>query len=507
MINTTVGGYENTNFLGRTGGLEVYCAVRPEEPEERYAVRVIPRDAVPAGEFDAVCLKLARSLKPLDDPSILRYRDLVFDRQAAFLVTELPEGRALSDLVEPDGIHSLPHALGLFKQVLDAVGAAHAAGTVHGGLSAEVVTHAPLKAVKVDGFAIHPALQRLGRATAAPPAGYLAPEVRGNGAAPSVEGDIYALGAMLVFLLTGRPPEAEAGEAVVDELRARRPGLPSRLLRVVAKATAERPEDRYGSVSGLEELVVDPPPVTEPARPQDAPALDELPEMVLIPGGPFVRGNDRRPNEAPAAEVEVPAFEIGRYPITNRQYRHFCEDSGYPTPRNPAGWGDYLQDCPEHPVIGVRWKDADACCQWLSQTTGRSYRLPTESEWEKAARGGLEGQPYPWGDGDPIDRAHFDGRLFAWVPEMAGPRTQRVGCYPANGYGLADMAGNVWEWTAEWYARYGAPESERRRGVFRVIRGGSWASHTDALRCAYRRSYYHATGDYFVGFRCVRSPE
>jgi formylglycine-generating enzyme required for sulfatase activity len=245
------------------------------------------------------------------------------------------------------------------------------------------------------------------------------------------------------------------------------------------------------------------PAAADAAPPPDLPPVGDLPEMVLIPAGPFRMGNPGRRNESPVQEIDLPAFELGRFPVTNGQYRRYCEETGTAFPEDPPGWGAYGRDFPDHPVIHVNFKSAVAYCAWLSRVTGETYRLPKESEWEKAARGGLEQKTYPWGDEDPDGHAHFGGRAYAWEITMEGPQTRRVGCFPPNGYDLYDMAGNVWEWCDDFYAPYGAPK--RHGGIFRIARGGCWASDADSLRNAFRMSFYLTTFDFFIGFRCARS--
>ena len=170
-------------------------------------------------------------------------------------------------------------------------------------------------------------------------------------------------------------------------------------------------------------------------------------------------------------------------------------EDGHP----PAGHGS-------HPVVLVPYDDAVAYCRWLSDALGRIARLPTEAEWEKAARGGTDGQRYPWGDDIDPSRGNFLSD-----PAVKNERgTRPTGTYPANGYGLYDMAGNVWEWVSDWYASdyYSISDSRNPRGPesgsMRIVRGGSWVNEDiGMLRCAYRHQVPPDTYAHSVGFRIV----
>ena len=186
---------------------------------------------------------------------------------------------------------------------------------------------------------------------------------------------------------------------------------------------------------------------------------------VLIPATSFLMGSDDgADNERPVHRVSLDAFQLAVHQVTNAEYDLFLEATGHPLPphRNPS---------PEQPVVAVSWFDAVACCEWLGG------RLPTEAEWECAARGGAEGMLYPWGND-----AGDDDR---W-PDGPAP----VGGGAPNGYGLYDMCQNVHEWCSDWYAAdYYAlsPEHDPRgpdTGTRRVSRGGSWRHRVKVSRCA-----------------------
>jgi formylglycine-generating enzyme required for sulfatase activity len=260
--------------------------------------------------------------------------------------------------------------------------------------------------------------------------------------------------------------------------------------------------------------------LTSRAAPQPTPeeVVREVfePQMVRIPAGEFLMGTrggdlhtiarkygfERRyiAREVPWHKVAVKEFEIGKYPVTNFEYRAFVQDTGHDPPDHWEG-GQYPEELGDHPVVYVTWHDAVAYCEWLSEKTGQPYRLPSEAEWEKAARG-TDGQEFPWGDEWDESRCNT---------AQGGPGTTTpVGQYSPIGdspYGVADMAGNVWEWCADWLEAYpGNPFPDENYGErYRLLRGGSWKDHRVGARCAYRDGDPPHYGDDRLGFRCARS--
>ncbi|NIR48003.1 SUMF1/EgtB/PvdO family nonheme iron enzyme, partial [candidate division KSB1 bacterium] len=215
------------------------------------------------------------------------------------------------------------------------------------------------------------------------------------------------------------------------------------------------------------------------------------PDMVLIPAGTFEMGsNDGDDDEKPVHKVSVDAFYMDKYEVTVEQYAEFLNATNH---RKPANWTEQLQN-PKRPVVYVSWNDAVAYTEWLSQKTGQTYRLPTEAEWEYAARGGntgYGGKPkyrYPWGDDASPDKANYRGTGGKDRWQGTSPR----GSFDPNGYGLYDMAGNVWEWCSDWYASdyyENSPEKNPKgpaTGDYRVLRGGSWNYGPLGMRCAFR---------------------
>jgi formylglycine-generating enzyme required for sulfatase activity len=305
------------------------------------------------------------------------------------------------------------------------------------------------------------------------------------------------------------------------------------------------------------------------------------PDMVFVPGGTFAMGSDRHyPEEAPAHSVSVDEFWIDETPVTNAQFRQFVQATGYvtyaeKTPkaedypgalphmlragslvfrppsgrvdlrnwaqwwefkfdadwRHPYGPGTWIKGLDDHPVVHVAYEDAQAYAKWAGKD------LPTEAEWEFAARGGLDASEYAWGDELTPGGRHMANTWQGSFPhenlkEDGYERTSPVRAFPANGYGIYDMIGNIWEWTSDWYApRHEAdvakaccipknPRGPSREGSFdpcepeiriprKVLKGGSHLCAPNYCR-RYRPAARHPepvdTSTNHVGFRCVIRP-
>ena len=271
----------------------------------------------------------------------------------------------------------------------------------------------------------------------------------------------------------------------------------------------------------------------------------ECPEMVVVPSGTFMMGSpasedERDEDEGPVHAVTIATpFAIGRYEVTVSEFGHFVEETGYsagsscwiyedgrPEYRAGRGWRNPgFDQSSGHPVACVSWDDAQAYVAWLSEQTGKAYRLPSESEWEYAARAGTATARH-WGEGESGQCRHANGadpsvkeRYSDWTAPVSSCRdghvhTAPVGSFRANGWGLHDMLGNAWEWTEDcWDGSYaGAPSdgSAWERSVImrwlgncvgRVLRGGSWFNEPSNLRAAYRSGIPPAVRFNGSGFR------
>jgi formylglycine-generating enzyme required for sulfatase activity len=256
-----------------------------------------------------------------------------------------------------------------------------------------------------------------------------------------------------------------------------------------------------------------PPVATTPARSRQP----FEPEMILIPAGEFLMGSDpqkdkdARADEQPQHTLYLPDYYLAKAPVTNAQYEAFVTA---PDHHEQGSWRSQggLEGKEDHPVVGVAWYRAVAYCRWLSEVTGNAYSLPSEAEWEKAARG-MDGRIYPWGD--------------EWDPKRCNSReggpldTTSVQAHPdgASPYGILDMAGNVSEWTRSIWGKYpynakdGRERLERLDSFSRLTglgppsrRGGSFYGNRRDVRCAVRLKGSRGGRDWNIGFRVVTYP-
>jgi formylglycine-generating enzyme required for sulfatase activity len=269
------------------------------------------------------------------------------------------------------------------------------------------------------------------------------------------------------------------------------------------------------------------------------PKANAFANMLLVKETMFERGDvtgEGGPSERPAHWVRVGEFWISNHEVTNREYLAFVEATGQHQPewRDPNSKYNYqfgsdnfykklgaaLYD-PEYPVVGVSWYDAEAYCAWKSQQTGMKFRLPTEAEWELAARGADAKNKYSWGNGVPqiaqggniadasLKAVYTDLRMIWRAYDDNFVYTAPVGKFGANVNGLYDMTGNVWEWCNDWYNETEYQRKENNNpagppsGKERAIRGGSWSDSPEKLRVAYRRGMPPAFRSNNLGFRVV----
>ena len=245
-----------------------------------------------------------------------------------------------------------------------------------------------------------------------------------------------------------------------------------------------------------------------------APQGDLLKTMVLIPAGEFLRGSDDNDigqilklvqdakaqdykDEQPKQKIHLDVFYIDKFEVSNAQYQQFLAATGSP---KPFYWDHPKFNKPDHPVVGVNWEEAKAYCEWAKK------RLPTEAEWEKAARG-TDGRLWPWGNQFISSHANTEGSEDSYY-YTAPVESFALGKSP---YGVYNMAGNVDEWVADWYGEnyYRSAPKENPRGPAsgkqKVVRGGSWLNDPDGARVANRTVSESTSRDTVLGFRCAKS--
>jgi len=250
-------------------------------------------------------------------------------------------------------------------------------------------------------------------------------------------------------------------------------------------------------------------------------------DYVYVPAGAFKMGDnfgDGEARERPVHSVTLDAYFIGKFEVTNWEWRKFRDDPGYDDPKYWPGkrpvpkdqvpyWtsvpnhGGGTPDSDNYPVLGVNWDSAVAYCNWLSARTGKKYRLPTEAEWEKAARG-TDQRKYPWGN--TIDHSYA---TYVKDASFVTATAAGVNAKGASPYGAQDMAGNVMEWCSDWYIRdyYANSPSKNPQGpttgAYKVVRGGTFFEEAFELRSYRRTSAWPSFQSHrMTGFRAVREP-
>lgn len=238
----------------------------------------------------------------------------------------------------------------------------------------------------------------------------------------------------------------------------------------------------------------------------------KAPEMVLVKGGTFKMGsNDGYDDEKPIHTVTLTDFYISKHEITVAQYRKFCNATGHKFPGKPKkDWYNEHESVREwtwrdnHPIVNVTWYDADEYCKWLSEETGENYSLPTEAQWEFAAKGGTKSNNYKYAGSNNINEV-------AWYDETTYERgTRPVGQLKPNELGIYDMSGNAFEWCNDYYGKYTSKSKKNptgaKKGEYKTVRGGGWYYVGEFCRVAQRDCPKPTLRKFNYGFRVVKKP-
>jgi formylglycine-generating enzyme required for sulfatase activity/tRNA A-37 threonylcarbamoyl transferase component Bud32 len=552
--------YRIVSLLGQGGMGAVYRAW-----DTRLNVPVALKEMVPQPGLDARTLAQLRQqfqqeatvLARLNHSHLVDVTDFFEEGGNAYLVMKFIEGESLADRIAREGPVSESEVLLWAGQLLDALAHCHSRGVIHRDIKPQNVVITPEgQAVLVDFGLVklwdprdprtRTAMRGMGTPEYAPPEQY---GIQPGHTDP--RSDLYSLGATLYHALTGQAPltandrVATPGQFV--PVRGSNPRVSRETEAVVLRAMELPLVNRFQSAAEMRDTLGGRPPV--PAWQKRIPVWRWVAAvvaaallvglagqglgwwsllstddtwtrptdgmvMVYAPAGEFEMGStDGDSDEQPVHAVALDAFWIDRTEVTNAQFAAFLNERGNQS-EGGATWLELKEEScliewvggefqPEsgyadHPVVEVSWYGAAAYCKWAGA------RLPTEAEWEYAARG-PDGHVYPWGDGAPTcELAQFrdcSGRMVA------------VGSLPegASWCDALDMAGNVWEWVADWYGDYPSGRQVNpvgpSSGYYRVLRGGSWSNSRGSVRTASRFHYTPDNRSRFVGFRCVGLPE
>jgi formylglycine-generating enzyme required for sulfatase activity len=516
---TRLGSVYTVDGVIGEGGMGVVYRGVDESRGRTVAVKVLHGSLMGDAGIRRRFVREARLMTTWSHPNVVQVYDLVEESEVLAFVMEHVDGPTLEAYVDKWG-GDLPFAdlVSAFEGVLDAMDAAHERGIVHRDLKPQNVLLRPDAAglnPKIADFGIAKILDGTNYTVTGALLGscrYMSPEQVQRPEAIDHRSDIYSLGVAMYRAITGRCPfEGDSHFALMMAHVHQQPEPPSHyradvpdaldalVMDALDKDPAERPQSCAEVRERLAAALPEPRRRRAPRRPL-APLLSDLDgtELVLIPAGSFQYGPSRR-------EVHLDPYYLARHPVTNRQFRRFLEVTGYRPDDDEDGrflahWRGRV--CPErlldHPVVFVSWLDARAYCRWAGR------RLPTEAEWEKAARG-PDGRKYPWGRDEPTPaHAHFGDARGRTAPVHAHP----AGASP---HGIQDMAGNVAEWCEDvddpaFYLD--GPErnprnNAERTDVRRVVRGGSFMVGARSLRAFARTSHPKTYRLADVGFRCA----
>jgi formylglycine-generating enzyme required for sulfatase activity/predicted Ser/Thr protein kinase len=483
----------------------------------------------------------AKTLYQLKDiPNVVNVHDYFEENNTVYFFMDYIEGESLKILVERKNRLPLNTAITYIEQIGNALIKVHEKGILHRDVKPDnILINTRNNAILIDfgiarNFVEGEAKTHTGMATK----GYAPPEQFVQKAKRGAYTDVFSLGGTLYFCLTGKRPQT-SDEINLDGFLTPKDlnkNIPNNINTAILKAIEKNPKNRYQSVQAFlkgitenvtsqeeeERTIIEPPSFGEESQIEQT-IIDSTStqkeqqqekksswfgtlkktlgfnhneiqesiniEMVEIPSGTFQMGSNENDDEKPIHRVTLNGFKMSKYPITQKQWRGIMG-------RNPS----YFKNCDNCPVENVSWNDTQKFIKKLNQKTGENYRLPTEAEWEYAAKGG---QNYKYAGSNNIGSV-------AWYNGNSGSKTHPVGQKSANGYGLHDMSGNVWEWCQDvWHDNYsGAPTYGSAwisggNSAARVLRGGSWYSYSESCRAANRISYTPSYRFNTSGFRLV----
>ena len=567
---TQLGKYDLHEELGRGGFGAVYRATDTTLGRE-VALKVLHPQLTTDPDFLEKFRKEARTVAQLESRDIVTIYELGELDGRIFISMQFMSGGSLKEKLEKEGALSFEETLKIMRQVCEGLQVAHEQGLVHRDIKPANILFDNKGNAVINDFGLAKAISNSSVSAMSSMGGvgtpaYRAPELWLDHE-PSFATDIYSLGCVLYEMMIGKVLfDAKTPDGVITQHLVTGPQLTDPLevegagdiRAVIAGCLMKDPAQRYGKLTTLlaalelpkqnEARETVPDLETKGCEPAQAKAAQETPLdvsvpiqtrtedshlgigstrvsekdgmiMVYVPEGEFLMGSREDDDlayedEKPQHSVYLDAYWIDQTPVTNAMFVQFLNEQGDKgeavkswvqtgiftdgkIKKNKNGW-QVEEGYADHPVVNVTWHGARAYAKWAGR------ELPSEAQWEKAARG-TDGRTYPWGEGIDCNRANYRGCIGGTSP---------VGSFPtgASPYGALDMAGNVWEWVADWYNENyystspNSNPSGPNNGEYRVVRGGSWNLNERLARSAHRDLYYPDFAVNVNGFRCARLP-
>jgi TPR repeat protein/formylglycine-generating enzyme required for sulfatase activity len=531
------------DLLGKGGFAKVYKAI--DNKFDRYVALKIYKVGEVAERYN-LSSEIRRVIS-LDHPNICRYLDMheletentLGDKDVLQIcIMELMDAGSISQYYERHKSFDVLNKL--LIDILNGISYLHKKGIIHrdikpANILIKKTDEGPVAKItdfgiskKMDSENSNSSSAILGSISYMAPEQFL-PKKYGINSKVSSNIDLWAFGVMVYELLTGdtlfgKPGSQTTAEEVMSNITT--PDLPENInnlpepyKELLSKCLVKNANERIQKADELIELLqsktvnedtkvyqknnFNATQTTEETKvyknENEPKPVDEYPQMVYVEGGTFSMGDDLNNYAKPIHKVTLSNFKISKTLVTVKQFREFCLQSGRSMSDYDAptwGWHD------NHPMVNVSWDEAVAYCDWLSEKMNADYRLPTEAEWEYAARGGKLSKNTEYSGSNNAD-------LVAWHKDNSGSKTHAVATKKANELGLYDMSGNVWEWCHDWYDEgyYASSPSSNPKGPstgsIRVSRGGSWEHSYSCCRIVYRSYYPPDCGFEMIGFRVV----
>ncbi len=505
------GRYRIIRKLGQGSFGAVYLAW-DKELETNKALKIIPEALSNDREAMLSLRKEAAIMVKLNHKNIVRVYDFHHTGGMKYIDMEYVEGKSLADLkLKKPGKKFTEKETKLYAlQIAEGLSYAHRKKVIHKDIKPQNIMLSGEGEIKIMDFGIaetvHSSMSRLKNTGTSGTLVYMSPEQL-IGENVGREADIYSLGATLYELLTGNPPfyQGDITYQIINKKPLPLTGVSPQMNNIVLKCLEKDRKQRFADCEGLMETInnkknfstsqkstfTEPPLVSE----KKSAGIDFI-EMVFVKGGTFQMGSNKGffTDRKPVHSVTLDDFYIGKYEVTQKQWKAIMGNNL-----------SYNKGCDDCPVEKVSWNDVQKFIKKLNEKTGKYYRLPTEAEWEYAARGGVKSRGYQYAGNNDIEEV-------AWYDGNSGNKTHPVGQKKANELGIYDMSGNVWEWCSDWYSSsyYGSSPQNNPQGPssgsFRVYRGGSWFNFARHCRVAFRFGDSPGLRGINLGFRLVLVP-